>query len=244
MSATSGTVLDAGAGSGLLQWFLAEEGFRVISADRTSRAGLPVRFRSRYRVRGFRGVDLMSAPAAMIRQVADDRSPVRGIARQARDLKDVLGGPKPHGPGEVIIYNQDLRDLRDLPADSIDAVVAVSALEHNPPEELLLVVRELRRVLRPGGRLLATLGAARDMDWFHEPSQGWCYSEASLRRIFEVDPETHSNYDQYDRLLVELRSCAELRDNLATFYFKSGNNGMPWGVWDPTYQSVGVMVTK
>jgi hypothetical protein len=53
-----------------------------------------------------------------------------------------------------------------------------------------------------------------------------------------------SNYDEYDRLFSDLRACAELRDNLASFYFKSGSNGMPWGVWDPQYQSVGVLVTK
>ena len=146
--------------------------------------------------------------------------------------------------GEVVIYNHELRDLRDLQSESLDAVVAVSALEHNQPDELPVVVRELRRVLRPGGKLIATLGAARDRDWFHEPSHGWCYTEATLRRIFDIGPEVASNYDQYDRLLGELRGCAELRDNLAPFYFKSGDNGMPWGVWDPQYQSVGVVVTK
>jgi SAM-dependent methyltransferase len=146
--------------------------------------------------------------------------------------------------GEVVIYNQELSDMRDVPSESVDAVVAVSALEHNQPDELSVVVRELRRVLRPGGKLIATLGAARDRDWYHEPSHGWCYTEATLRRIFEIDPEVPSNYDQYDPLISELRGCTELRDSLAPFYFKSGENGMPWGVWDPQYQSVGVMVTK
>ena len=37
---------------------------------------------------------------------------------------------------------------------------------------------------------------------------------------------------------------AELRDNLASFYFRSGDNGMPWGKWDPQYQPVGVCKVK
>jgi hypothetical protein len=35
-----------------------------------------------------------------------------------------------------------------------------------------------------------------------------------------------------------------LRDNLASFYGRSGENGMPWGVWDPRYQPVGVCKVK
>jgi SAM-dependent methyltransferase len=61
----------------------------------------------------------------------------------------------------VIIYNQDLQSLADVPTASLDAIVAISALEHNTPEGLVCVVAELMRVLKPGGALLATLGAAR-----------------------------------------------------------------------------------
>jgi len=100
------------------------------------------------------------------------------------------------------------------------------------------------RVLKPGGKLIATLGAAKDQDWFHEPSKGWCYTEATLRDIFELNPECPSNYDQYDELFEALCNCTELHDNLADFYFKSGNNGMPWGIWDPKYQPVGVVKVK
>lgn len=238
------TVLDAGAGWGVMQWYLCEAGARVLSVDRASRADLAVRLRSRYPVRGLRESDLAPIRQTLMRELASDALLPRSIARQLRNAVETVRHPSPQRVGEVIVYNQDLGDLREIPSSSIDAVVAVSALEHNPPDELSHVVQELRRVLRPGGKLLATLGAARDRDWFHEPSQGWCYTETTLRRIFGMDPSVASNYDQYDRLLSELRASAELRDNLARFYFKSGNNGMPWGVWDPQYQSVGVMVTK
>ena len=134
--------------------------------------------------------------------------------------------------------------MPEIVSDSVDAVVSISALEHNPPEELKACVSELMRVLKPGGRLVATLAAARDKDWYHEPSKGWCYTEATLRDIFGLQPDCPSNYDRYDELVLDLRNCVELRDSLADFYFRSGNNGMPWGIWDPKYQPVGVLRVK
>ena len=99
-------------------------------------------------------------------------------------------------------------------------------------------------MLRPGGRLIATLGAAKHQDWFHEPSKGWCYTEATLRDIFDLSDDCPSNYEHYDDLFESLRDCAESRDNLADFYSKSGNNGMPRRTWDPKYQPVGVVKVK
>jgi ubiquinone/menaquinone biosynthesis C-methylase UbiE len=123
-------------------------------------------------------------------------------------------------------------------------VVAVSALEHNNPQDLKTVIAELLRVIKPGGMLLATLCAARDEDWFHDASQGWCYTADSLQDIFDLAVDTPNNYNRYDELFDELRNCAELRENLAAFYSRSGDNGMPWGLWDPQYQPVGVCKVK
>ena len=52
------TIIDAGAGIGIMQWFLAEKGVRVISVDRESRSKLARRFRKRFAVRGLRSEDL------------------------------------------------------------------------------------------------------------------------------------------------------------------------------------------
>jgi SAM-dependent methyltransferase len=241
-------VMDAGAGVGVIQWYLADQGIDVISVDRQSRASLPVHFRLRYRVRGLRPQDL---------QPLKPRQPA--FSHSGRSLRRSFQGGVTFGrswaagryarvfdlrQGEIVIYNQDLRTLDDIQDCSVEAVVAVSALEHNPPDQLPLVVTELLRVLKPGGAILATLAAARDEDWYHEPSKGWCYTEASLRQLFGLDEGVASNYSHYDELFEQLRNCAELRDNLAKFYFRSGDNGMPWGRWDPQYQPVGVCKVK
>jgi 2-polyprenyl-3-methyl-5-hydroxy-6-metoxy-1,4-benzoquinol methylase len=235
-------ILDAGAGTGVLQWHLAELGADVLSVDRGSRANLPSRFRSRYHVTGLRKGDL--APSVQVFQ-ANLQGPAKLPAKVSSQARELIGLAEPRrAPGRVTIYNQDLKCLEDIASDSLDAVVAVSALEHNSPEDLPLVVAELLRVLKPGGMLLATLGAARDQDWFHEASQGWCYTEASLRRLFGLPSSARSNYSEYDHLMDLLRNNRELQDGLAGFYYRSGDNGMPWGIWDPKYQSVGVKRVK
>lgn len=238
-------VMDAGAGVGTLQWHLASHGARVISVDRDSRAHLPARLRQRFHVQGLRGggqTDLFPWPQATARNLRQLPGLKPRMAFLGRELASLLTPSRI--PGEVMIYNQDLNDLRDLPDGSLDAVASLSALEHNSPEAVGEVVQELLRVLKPGGLLVATLGAAKEADWFHAPSKGWCYTEASLRRIFDLEESVPSNYDDYDAHFAALRDCAELRDNLASFYYRSGDNGMPWGIWDPQYQSVGVCKQK
>ncbi len=234
-------IMDAGAGTGVLQWFLAECGVQVLSVDRSDRTNLPLRFRARYHARGLRSQDLGEVNP-LIRQHLQPASLRTKLGLFSRDLLGLLEPRR--ASGSVTLYQQDLKALVDVPDNTLDAVVAVSALEHNPPEELPVVVAELLRVLKPGGVLLATLCAAHDQDWYHQPSQGWCYTEASLRSLFDLTATTPSNYDHYDEFFTALVQNTELRDHLAAFYNNSGENGMPWGKWDPQYQPVGVCKLK
>lgn len=235
-------IMDAGAGVGVMQWYLAQKGVEVVSVDRLDRSHLPLRFRLRFQVQGMRKGDLAPVLRSNRYREGQERSLIQRVAINAKEvLKTGLPG---RAPGRVVIYNQDLQRLADIRDDSLDYVVAVSALEHNPPENLNRVVVELMRVLKPGGRLLVTLGAARDQDWFHEPSKGWCYTEATLRDVFDLSSRAPSNYDRYDELFAALQNSAELREDLAAFYARSGENGMPWGLWDPQYQPVGVCKVK
>lgn len=232
--ATAERVLDAGAGLGVLQWFLAAEGKRVVSVDRGDRSRLALHFRRRFRVAGYGAGDLASPLALASRP--------REVLRTALGL--VRGRGAPQAKGTVTLLRADLADLRQVPDRSVDLVVSVSALEHNSPERLPAVVAELLRVLRPGGTLLATLAAARDEDWLHVPSSGWCYTEATLRRAFGVAGAGAASWGEFDSLLQQLRGCAELRRDLSWRYRRSGRNGMPWGRWDPRYQPVGVRRSK
>ena len=59
------TIIDAGAGTGILQRYLAQQGAQVISVDRMDRAYLPLRFRKRFQVRGMRAEDMASGWLAL-----------------------------------------------------------------------------------------------------------------------------------------------------------------------------------
>jgi len=241
-------ILDAGAGTGILQWYLAKTGAEVYSVDRLSRATLPPRFRRQFRVQGLRGADLSSLQLSFIQVLSRPTSGpfyrrwAARLAALARESAGYLFASQ--SSGKVFIYNQDLTNLAEIKDNSLDAIVAISSLEHNSPEGLEQVVTELMRVLKSGGMLLATLTAGRDQDWWHTASSGWCYTDTSLRRLFKLPPEAPSNYAQYDELFARLKDCAELRENLARFYYQSSDKGMPKGVWNPEYQPVGVCKIK
>ena len=241
-------VLDAGAGVGIMQWWLAGSGADVLSVDRLRRAWLPVRFDAHCPVRGLDPRDLHSRPLRWLRGLLPPAKPSRWLRWPAKFVRNLSLGPLPRPPaggakGAVTIHRGDLTDLSEIADGSMDAVVSISALEHNDPAELPQVVSELMRVLKSGGRLLVTLCAARDEDTFHQPSRGWCYSEATLREAFDL-PDCPDNYDRYDELLAALTACDELKEDLADFYFQSPDTGMPGGVWRPAYQPVGVCKTK
>lgn len=237
-------ILDAGAGIGLMQWHLALSGASVISVDRSSRAWLPWHMRYWYRARGFRPADLLP-----FRRILTPRQPTisvreRGVALLRSALGCVLHLGRARAEGRVRLYTQDLHALPEIASGSIDKVVAVSSLEHNTPDRTEAVVSELWRVLKPGGSLLATMSAAGGEDWYHAPSSGWCYTEATLRRLFRVPESVSSNFAEFEARMEALRDCAYLRRQLPRRYFRSGDNGMPWGVWNPLYQPVGIVVSK
>lgn len=235
-------VMDAGAGIGVMQWYLAQKGAEVLSVDRLERAYLPLRFRLRFQVHGVRKTDLKPVILSYRYRNARPQNLIRMLASSA---VDILENGFPRRPeGRVLIYNQDLGDMPEIAENSLDYIVGVSALEHNSPDQLNGVATELMRVLKPGGCLLVTLAAAAGQDWYHQPSKGWCYTDETLRQAFGLSSYVPSNYDRYSELFSELQDSEELRNNLAEFYFQSGENGMPWGVWDPKYQPVGVCKVK
>ena len=239
-------VLDAGAGTGVLQWWLADKGADVVSADRLYRADLSGRFRLAYRVDGLRQDDLLPTRKLISYRIsqADQSVGFRLKGGLRATATTVLEPFRYKSPGHVTLYRQALDNLADIIDESFDVVVSVSALEHNNLENLPKVVAELLRVLKQDGLLLVTLPAARDEDWYHEPSRGWCLTEDSLRSFFALSPDIESNFSEYDSLFHKIQESSTLRRRLAPMFYQSGDNGMPWGIWDPQYQPLGVRKRK
>jgi len=236
-------VLDAGGGNGVMQWWLARRGARVLSVDL---GGWP------YEGKHFDGWcersrwgEEPSRRALTARDLLPPRrfwSPPEWVEKAKRTRRLIRPSP-PRYSGSIVFWQHDLRHLSELETGSIDAIVSISALEHNELGDLQAIVRELERVLKPGGKLAITVGGARNEDWFHDPSKGWCYSEKTLREVFGLDAY-ETNFARYDEIMEDLLHCGELKEDLPEFYFASGDNGMPWGRWDPQYPAVGVCKTK
>ena len=53
-----------------------------------------------------------------------------------------------------------------------------------------------------------------------------------------------SNFIDFDIIFNDIKNSNELQLRLSDFYYKSGDNGMPWGKWDPKYIPVGVIKWK
>lgn len=239
-------ILDAGAGDGIMQWWLAEQGADVISVDKLSRFRIADKYRNRYKIKGWCRKDL--SPILSIRDILPSRKISRlhlypsKLINTSKKLIFSLNSKKKGGT--IFLHNCDISNMINIPDETVDEIVSISSLEHNSPKDLYKIINELMRVLKPGGRIVATLGASKEKDWFHKPSRGWCFTEKTLKNIFDLPINSESNFEQYDEYFQRIIECIELRDNLAGFYFRSNENGMPWGVWDPMYLPVGVVKYK
>lgn len=265
-------LLDAGAGCGILQLILSELGYNVISADFMGR-GFPAKYTERYgavthplnsqrnsvdngytrhlkAVYSSRGSRLLSRFLELFVSTEKFGDCLECIEKErftpAKDPPAPLWeGDAAGSCGTIFLYKCDLKDMALLPDALVDGVVSVSALEHNDHEGFQRCMAELLRVTKPSGKLLVTVSASQGEDWFHEPSKGWCYSEATLKRLCRLPDDVPSNFPRKDRLFARLRTeGCELHKRLDPVYSGSGANGMPWGVWDPKYHPVGVLKIK
>ena len=157
----------------------------------------------------------------------------------------LLKGDTAENCGRIFLYKCDLKDMPLLPDCFVDGVVSVSALEHNSHDDFEMCMREILRVTKSHGKIFTTVSAALSENCFHEPSKGWCYSEATLKRLFLLREDVKNNFSQKNLIFGELKKEGnKLHERLAPVYFQSGDNGMPWGKWDPHYLPVGILKIK
>jgi len=128
----------------------------------------------------------------------------------------------------------NLCNVPEIPANSFDAVVSLSALEHIPIDLMPLAWAEIKRICKSNAKFAITTSATeKEMTWFHAPSKGNCFSEYDLNALFDARVDESSL--PVNEVIERYRSCSFLRANVASFYRKSSENGMPWGKWDPKY---------
>ena len=247
-------IVDAGGARRPLQFLLAELGFNVVNIDMTL-TEVPKAYRRRYGTRLQRlGSCKPTGYEAYIHAASQGRFLYRlktAIARaplyqrwkawkyeQAHDRWRMRAGILDRQVGTIKWVRGNLCGLPEIASDTFDAVVSLSALEHIPLGDLDAAVQEIHRILKPNARwAVTTSGTEQPQTWFHHPSQACCFSVADLERIFEAQAGRAQDPDE---MLEKYRQCAYLRYRLADFYKRSGQFGMPWGIWDPKYIPVGL----
>lgn len=260
------TILDAGAGLGILQFILASRGYQVISLDFTLRH-IPKFSKGIFKIANRQDTDLggydheyMHFMTYGLRREGlgcrlDFRRLVRAVLEPARTaylatqkLRNLfnpyylLERRRDHSGFGPITFLRGTFNAIPLPEASVDLLVSVSAFEHNKYEDMPASVREFLRVVKPGGTLLVTTSLAKEKDWYFEPSKGWNLTAASLARWFSL-PEPDPIL--YDELLGRLRRSQALARRLHPFYRFSAESGLPYGVLEEAgYLPVGVCKRK
>lgn len=245
-------ILDAGGGFGPTQFLLAEMGFSVTNIDlmlEPPDVGIARRYGTQWaRLPSYSATDYVKHLDANRGATA-----TRRLRRAIRGLKvwrelaahfytrrhDRWKARHPMNPtGRIDWIQGNLCSMPEIQSGTFDAVVSLSALEHVPAGMLELALSEVRRVLRSEGRAaITTSGTEASETWWHEPCNGFCFSASDLSRLFDA---YRLGSKAPSDVLESYRQSSYLRDRLARFYRLSGNNGMPWGHWNPTYIPVGI----
>lgn len=233
-------ILDAGAGNGLLQFILADRGYKVISADVSNR-NIPGFTSGLYEI--IRMGDTNEIPHSYW----EDRK--KGNSNVISNVKNYITEYSPccfeassnSSLPVILYYHCDLENMKELADNSIDAVVSVSALEHNPPDKVKQCVNDLSRVLKPDGSMHITISAVNRGQDFHEPSHSWLLDEKGIIEAYGLKAPCISNFEDFENIYAALHDSKYLKRWLSSFYYSGGNNGMPWGEWNPQYQPIGVL---
>lgn len=246
-------ILDAGGGKGPLQFLLTEMGHHITNIDlslsKPEMAPYTGRDQMTYRIfpsfRNSNYLDFISREKTLSSAIKNLIKisffykiwSARRYAILQEKWKDqtLLKNTR---IGHLNWIKGNLCNMPEIPDNYFDAIVSLSALEHIPTDDLPAALSEINRVLKPGAPWAVTTSATdKPETWFHEPSRGYCFSTKDLEAMFKTSPALLQSATE---ILKHYLDCTYLKNNLPKVYFESGNNGMPWGKWDPQYISVGI----
>lgn len=242
------TILDAGAGNGMMQFILAGNGYNIISVDFSGRK-LPI-------LQSF----LFNMSNGIIKKFNNEYTEYLATNKKINFGKVLnmiklffinfswvylfLGFFKKKDYGFIKYIQAEFSDLSFIPSNSIDAIVSTSAIEHNPNHESLKRgICEFNRVLKPNSAMFVTTSATIKECIFDKPTKGYFYDEKTLVDIFQLT-NYKSNYSSFSEIYDKIFSCDFLKKNMAYAYKNNPNGGLPFGIWNPKYLPVGIIKWK
>ena len=243
------TILDAGAGYGMAQFLLAARGYNIISLDFTQR-DLPKKARGIFDMEIIEN-DLGSYKSEYMEYMTYGKSAKKFIHTLKSVPKALLH------PIKVIRYLNKINNIlksyienynekkknhsefgkiqflrgtfNDMPIEdkAVDALISISAFEHNAYDDMPSSINEFNRILKNDGIMFITTSAARDKDWYQEASKGWNFTKETLSNWFNVSNE---NIDfNYDSKYSRICNSKKLSDRLGDYYKNKNNLTIPNG---------------
>jgi ubiquinone/menaquinone biosynthesis C-methylase UbiE len=247
------TILDAGAGNGLLQYLLSYYGYNVLSVDFSPRRTNPLTI-LQFRIEKKKSTKVFSdSYISHMRNLSNFKFTGKKLGSFIKNgqlnimsmiklfVRIYFGRSR---SGKILLYQADMRNMNEIPENTIDAIVSVSAIEHLEFDSIKLAINEFTRVLKQNHPMIISTSASKYHDWYHQPSQGWCLSLETLSSLFAFGDEYANAFDDFDDVMSEYRNNSFLKEHMASIYRISRNNGMPEGVWEPEYIPVGIVTTK
>lgn len=255
------TILDAGAGQGVMQYLLAARGYNVISLDFSPRTKLG-RSLGIFRIDGD-GVAKINYKHPFMESISyGGRSSKKNLERiRSLNVQKVFSLVQHlfRNAYSFLFYlsERHLRDHTDyglitylrapfhdipLAQDSMDAVISISAIEHADRNLFGENLKEMLRVNKPGAPLLLTTSVVQSGgDIYHDKTEGWCFSFETLKTIFPGS-EMHFDSENCARSIIESEIFINRLDlyyfrDKYSFCYKKRVRALP-------YLPVGVKVIK
>lgn len=264
------TILDAGAGLGMLQFILSSRGYNVISLDFTRR-NIPKYSRGIFRIElnqedigdyqheymdwmtyGHKKTKKVNIKGRFktllnfLRIATKDADHAKYIARH-RLLQ--IYNPYYHGElkrphhhfGKITFLRGTFNNIPVMD-NQVDMLVSLSAFEHNTYKDMPGSVIEFSRIVKPGGFILVTTSAAEKKDWYFEGPKAWNLTQETLERWFDIRKSTPFEYRSY---MNRLRKSHVLSSRISGYYKFSSRGALPYGRLDQAkYAPVGIVKRK
>lgn len=259
------TIVDAGAGLGITQFILAARGYNIISIDFAPRdiprltkgifdvsvidKGLEnyhhdymdfINYRESDEISGFyrikRGFDKLRVNPAIITYY------FRKFVRKYFNVYCFLERFRDHKRFGKITFVRGTFNNLPIADCTADALISVSAYEHNTYEDMEGSVDEFARVLKPSRPMLVTTSAADEKDWFFEPAMGWNLTYSTLCKQFDI--ESTAPFD-FGKGIDRLKMNTTLQARISQYYKFVSASGLPFGrLEDAKYIPVGIIKYK